>query len=55
MFGRLVRAFLYEVDAHDPLTLSVVVVLLAGIALAAAWFPARRAQRIEPLVALRTE
>ena len=55
VFGRLVRAFLYEVDAHDPLTLSVVIVLMAGIALAAAWFPARRAQRIDPLVALRTE
>lgn len=55
VLGRVARAFLYEVDAHDPLTLSVVVVVLGGIALAAAWIPARRAQRIDPLVALRTE
>jgi putative ABC transport system permease protein len=53
--GRLARAFLYEIQPHDPLTLTAVVVVVAATALAAAWLPARRAQRIDPLVMLRAE
>jgi predicted permease len=53
--GRLARAFLYEIQPHDPLTLTAVVAVVAATALAAAWLPARRAQRIDPLVMLRAE
>lgn len=53
--GRLARAFLYEIEPHDPLTLTAVVIAVGATALAAAWLPARRAQRVDPLAALRAE
>jgi putative ABC transport system permease protein len=53
--GRVARAFLFEIEPHDPVTLGAVVVALGATALVAAWLPARRAQRIDPLVALRSE
>ena len=53
--GGLARTFLFEIEPHDPLTLGVVVVALGVTALAAAWLPALRALRIDPLVALRAE
>lgn len=53
--GRVARAFLFEIEPHDPLTLGAVIVALGATALVAAWLPARRAQRIDPLVALRAE
>jgi putative ABC transport system permease protein len=53
--GQLLRRFLVNTPARDPLTLTAVVLLLAGIALVACLLPARRAARIDPVVALRYE
>jgi len=52
---RLVRSQLYGVQPNDPLTLVLVALGLAGVALLAAWLPARRAARVDPMIALRAE
>jgi putative ABC transport system permease protein len=52
---RAIRSLLYDVDAHDPATFVVVVVLLVAVSLLACWIPARRASRVDPMVALRAE
>lgn len=53
--ARLVRGFLTGLDPSDPLTYGGVVAVLCGVALLAAWLPARRAARVDPMVALRQE
>ena len=53
--GQLIRAQLFGISPRDPLTLAAIGLLLAVVALAASWIPARRAARVNPLVALRTE
>lgn len=53
--ARLMAGLLYEVSPLDVATLATVVVLLAVATLVANWLPARRAARVEPLVALRAE
>jgi len=54
-FTRLLRSQLYEVGPLDPLTFTTVPLLLAFVALLACWLPARRAARVDPMVALRHE
>jgi len=53
--GRLIAAQLYQVSAHNPLLLVGATLLLAGTALVACLFPARRAALVDPVQALRTE
>ena len=53
--ARLVAAQLYGLSAMDPLTIAAAVGILAAVALAAAYFPAARAARVDPALALRSE
>jgi predicted permease len=53
--GRLIASQLYQVSAHSPLLLTATVAILGSAALLACLFPARRASRLNPVVALRTE
>jgi putative ABC transport system permease protein len=53
--GRLLQGFLVRTAPRDPATLASICVLLALVALTAAFFPARRAARVDPVVALRYE
>jgi ABC-type lipoprotein release transport system permease subunit len=51
----VLQSFLFEISPADPLTLVVMVLLFATVALLACWVPTRRATRVDPLEALRCE
>jgi putative ABC transport system permease protein len=52
---RVMRTLLYNTQPHDPVTFLTVPFVIAGVALAASYLPARRAARVDPIKALRVE
>jgi ABC-type antimicrobial peptide transport system permease subunit len=53
--SRLISSMIYGVRATDLATLTSAILLMSAVALLAAFFPARRAMRVDPVVALRYE
>jgi len=53
--GGLMRGIFYGIVPHDPITIIGTVVIMVTVATLAAWIPARRAARIDPMNALRYE
>jgi putative ABC transport system permease protein len=53
--SRAIGSLLFELSPTDPATLAAVALLLTAVALLASWLPARRAARVDPLIALRSE
>ena len=55
MLAKTVRTFLFEIQPRDPYVFGAVALTLAIVGLLACWLPARRAARVDPLIALRAE
>jgi putative ABC transport system permease protein len=53
--GKVLSSLLYRVDSFDPLVLTLALVLMASVSFVACYIPARRAARLDPMVALRDE
>jgi putative ABC transport system permease protein len=53
--GQVVQSMLYRVSPFDPVAFAVAPLVLVVTALLACWLPARRATKVNPLVALRSE
>jgi putative ABC transport system permease protein len=52
---RVMAGLLFGIGASDPPTYAALALVLAAVALLACWLPARRAARVDPMVALRSE
>jgi len=52
---RIMKNLLFEVSATDPATFAQIALLLIGVAFIASYIPARRATKVDPLIALRSE
>ncbi len=52
---RVVKTLLFQISATDPATFATVALLFVLVAITASYFPARRAVRIDPIQALRSE
>ena len=55
VFAESLKPFVYHVPPNDPWTLGLVTVAFLGVAAAASYVPARRAARVDPMIALRAE
>ncbi len=55
LLARSIRTMLFQVSPNDPVTYAAVAVFLAAVALAASYIPARRATKVDPIIALRHE
>jgi ABC-type antimicrobial peptide transport system permease subunit len=55
LLTRYLKSLLYGVTPHDPLTMAAGCALVVVVALIAAWFPARRAVKQDPIATLRTD
>jgi predicted permease len=55
VLGRVMAGMLYRVSGADPLVFSAAPLVLGGVSILACYFPARRASRLDPMAALRTE
>ena len=52
---RIMKNLLFEVSATDPATFALIALLLVGVALIGSYIPARRAAKVDPLLAIRNE
>ena len=55
MLSRYLATLLFDMEPTDPLAYVAVTLLLLGVAIVASYLPARRAARIDPIIALRSE
>jgi ABC-type antimicrobial peptide transport system permease subunit len=53
--GTTARSMLFGIAPHDPVTIAMAIAILGAVALAASYLPARRAAKLDPMVALREE